>query len=205
MPTGFLGPKLNSLVIIRRTGSHGFRAIPTIETSRLLLRGWRDSDIAPWVAMNADSRVMEFFLRTYDRATAESFAALARADLERDGFGWWVVEEKNGSPFVGVISLQAVPFEAAFTPANEIGWRFVFDKWGHGYATEGARAALDFGFSQLAWREVIAMTSLLNVRSQLVMERLGMARNPDDDFDHPRIPEGHRLRRHVVYRIRRSS
>ena len=175
-----------------------------IETNRLLLRGWRDSDIEPWVAMNADPRVMEFFPRPYDRATAEDFAARARADLERDGFGWWVVEEKNGSPFAGVISLQAVPFRAAFTPANEVGWRFVFDKWGHGYATEGAKAALEFAFSQLGWREVIAMTSLLNVRSRRVMERLGMTRDPVDDFEHPRILEGHRLRRHVVYRIKRS-
>ena len=202
MPTGFLGRELNSLAMIAKR--HRLEAIPTIETCRLILRGWRDSDIEPWVAMNADPRVMEFFPHLYDRAMAENFAALARADLDRDGFGWWVVEEKNGSLFVGVISLQAVQFESHFTPANEIGWRFVFDKWGRGYATEGATAALDFAFSRLGWHEVIAMTSALNVRSQRVMERLGMTRNTADDFDHPHIPEGHRLRRHVVFRIRRS-
>jgi RimJ/RimL family protein N-acetyltransferase len=155
--------------------------------------------------MNADPRVMEFFPRPYDRAMSENFAARAREDLERNGFGWWVVEEKERSLFLGVISLQPVPFEAHFTPANEIGWRFVFEHWGRGFATEAARAGLDYAFSQLDWAEVIAMTSQLNVRSQRLMQRLGMTRDSADDFDHPRIDEGSRLRRHVLYRLKRGS
>ena len=152
--------------------------------------------------MNADPRVMEFFPSTYDRTKAEDFAARAREDLERR-IGWWVVAEKNGSPFLGVISLQAVPFEAHFTPANEIGWRLAFDHWGRGFATEAARAA-HYALSQLGWHEVIAMTSQLNARSQRLMQRLGMTRDPKDDFDHPRIAKGNRLRRHVLYRLKQG-
>ena len=105
--------------------------------------------------------------------------------------------------FAGVVALQDVPFEAPFTPAREVGWRFAYDHWGHGYATEGARAALDFAFERLGWHEVVAFTAALNLRSQKVMERLGMTHDPNDDFDHPRIPEGDPLRRHLLYRASR--
>jgi len=175
-----------------------------IETARLILRNWRDADEEPWIAMNADPRVMEFFPSTYDRAKALSLIPLMRSDLERDGYGWWVVEPKQGPSFAGVIALQEVPFKAHFTPAHEIGWRFAFESWGHGYVTEGAAAVLEFAFKQFRWNEIIAMTSVLNLRSQRVMERLGMTRDTADDFDHPRIEEGHRLRRHLVYRIKKS-
>ena len=176
---------------------------PTIESARLVLRGWRDDDVEPWFDMNADPRVMEFFPGTYDRPKAFSVAALIRAALDANGYGWWVLEPKGGPSFGGVIALQAVPFEAPFTPAIEIGWRLPFELWGKGYATEGARAALTFAFETLGVEEVVAMTSSLNLRSQRVMERLGMTRDPADDFDHPRIPAGNRLQRHVLYRIRR--
>lgn len=178
--------------------------VVTLETDRLILRGWRDADIEPWVAMGADPRVMEFFPGTYDRTKAESIAALIRAALETSGYGWWVVEPKVGPVFAGVIALQDVPFDAHFTPAIEVGWRLPFDHWGKGYATEGATAALKFAFETLGADEVIAMTSALNLRSQRVMERLRMTHDPRDDFDHPRIQAGHRLRRHVIYRTRRG-
>lgn len=176
---------------------------PTILTPRLQLRAWRDSDIEPWIAMGADERVMEFFPGTYDRAKAISVAALIRAALDANGYGWWVLEPKTGPPFGGVVALQDVPFEAPFTPAIEVGWRLPYELWGKGYATEGARAALDFAFERLGVREVVAMTSALNLRSQRVMERLGMTREPADDFDHPRIEAGNRLQRHVLYRLKR--
>jgi len=177
---------------------------PTIFTPRLVLRTWRDSDIEPWVAMGADERVMEFFPGTYDRPRAVSMAALVRAALDANGYGWWVLEPKDGPSFGGVIALQDVPFEAPFTPAIEIGWRLPYAIWGKGYATEGARAALDFAFERLAVDEVVAMTSVLNLRSQRVMERLGMTRDPGEDFDHPRIAAGDRLQKHVLYRVRRA-
>jgi ribosomal-protein-alanine N-acetyltransferase len=168
----------------------------------LILRDWRDTDIEPWIAMNADPRVTEFFPRTYTRTLSEASAAAVRRALEENGYGWWAVEIRGGAPFAGVIALQKVPFSAQFTPANEIGWRFSFENWGHGYATEGAAAALDFAFNRLKWREVVAFTAASNVRSRRVMERLGMTRDPADDFDHPKIERGHKLRRHVLYRIK---
>lgn len=174
---------------------------PTIETPRLVLREWRDSDVEAWVRMNADPRVTEFLGRTYSRERSEATARDIRAALDRYGYGWWAVEIRGGASFAGVIALQPVPFEAAFTPANEIGWRFSAEHWGCGYATEGARAALEFGFDELGWNEIVAFTAASNVRSQRVMERLGMTRDPVDDFDHPRIEAAHPLRRHVLYRI----
>jgi RimJ/RimL family protein N-acetyltransferase len=179
--------------------------VPTLETERLILRDWCDDDVAAWVAMNADPRVTEFFGKIYTREFSEASAIQIRRALSSDGYGWWAVEVKGGPPFAGVIALQKVPFEAAFTPAYEIGWRFAQESWGKGYATEGARAALAFAFEKLRWPGVVAFTAVPNVRSQRVMERLGMAHDPADDFDHPKLDPGHPLRRHVLYRIKAPS
>jgi len=179
--------------------------VPTIETPRLILRDWRDSDVEAYVQMNADPRVTKFFPHRYTRERSETTAAMIREQLARNGYGWWAVEVRGGTPFAGVIALQAVPFQAPFTPANEIGWRFAFEHWGKGYATEGARAALEFAFDELKWPEVIAFTAASNIRSQRVMERLGMTHDPRDSFDHPKIESGHPLRRHVLYRVRKRS
>lgn len=169
------------------------------------LRDWRDSDVDAWVAMNADPRVTKFFNRTFTRELSESTARTIREDLSRNGFGWWAVELRDAAPFIGTIVMQAVPFEAPFTPAYETGWRFAPDYWGKGYATEGARAALDHAFNELKWPEVVAFTAATNVPSQRVMERLGMAHDPRDDFDHPRVEAGHPLRRHLLYRIKKPN
>jgi RimJ/RimL family protein N-acetyltransferase len=127
-----------------------------------------------------------------------------RTQLERNGYGWWIVEIKESGRFAGVICIDDVGYDVPFAPPREVGWRLAFDAWGHGYATEGAAAALDFAFRTLGWDEVVAMTAALNIRSQRVMERLGMKRDLAGDFDHPRIEEGHRLRPHVLYRIRKG-
>ncbi len=174
----------------------------TLETPRLLLRSWRDSDVDPWVELSADPRVMEHFPSTYTRAQSEASLVRMRERLERDGYGWWPVEVKGGASFVGVIVLQEIPFDSHFTPAMEIGWWFAYDHWGNGYATEGARAALDFAFGELQRSEIVAITTPVNVRSQRVMQRLGMTRDPNDDFDNPYIAAGHPLRRHVLYRLK---
>jgi RimJ/RimL family protein N-acetyltransferase len=175
---------------------------PTLETPRLILRSWRDSDIEPWVAMGADPRVMEFFPSPSTREKAESQAARMRDALERDGYGWWVAEHKVDSSFAGVIELMEVPYEAHFTPATEIGWRLRPEYWGRGLATEGARVALRFAFENLGRIEVVAMTARLNVRSQRVMERLAMTYDAADDFDQPLVEVGHRIRPHALYRAR---
>jgi RimJ/RimL family protein N-acetyltransferase len=153
--------------------------------------------------MNADPRVMEHFPALLSQE--ESDARLARIDahFEEHGFGLWAVEVVRDAPFAGLIGLAVPRFEAAFTPCVEIGWRLAAEHWGHGYATEGARAALAFGFEALGLQEVLSFTVPANVRSRRVMEKLGMTHCPDEDFDHPLVPEGHRLRRHVLYRIAR--
>jgi RimJ/RimL family protein N-acetyltransferase len=178
---------------------------PTLESDRLLLRPWRDEDVRDWVAMNADPRVMQFFPSTYEVDYATKMAQTLRERLEADGYGWWVLEAKNVSPFVGVIVLQSVPFEAAFTPAFEVGWRLKAEHWGRGYATEGATLAVRFAFDVLNVDEVVAMTAVQNLPSQRVMERLGMTHDARDDFDHPRLEEADRLRRHVLWRLSRST
>jgi RimJ/RimL family protein N-acetyltransferase len=177
----------------------------TIETPRLILRGWRDADLEPWIAMNADPRVTEYLGRTYSREFSESRFWQMREELQRVGYGWWAVEARGGPSFAGVIILREVPFQARFTPAREIGWRFAHDMWGRGYATEGAGAALALAFDRFDWHEVVAMTAEVNTRSRRVMERLGMTYDRRDDFEHPNLAEGHPLRRHALYRIRRPD
>jgi ribosomal-protein-alanine N-acetyltransferase len=175
-------------------------APPTIKTPRLLLRPWRDDDLAPFAALNADPRVMAFFPKRLDRAESDARAAWIRDHFARHGFGLWAVEVLDVAGFIGFVGLAMATFEAHFTPCVEIGWRLAHAHWGFGYATEGARAALDFGFQRLALEQIVSFTAEPNRRSRAVMERIGMTRCEDDDFDHPALPEGHPLRRHVLYR-----
>ena len=175
-------------------------AIP-LRTSRLLLRPWRDEDVAGFAEMSADPAVMEYLLPLSDRGlSVEAWVARARAHWDEHGFGQWVVELLGAASFIGVVGLGVVSYEAPFTPAVEVAWRLARFYWGHGYATEAATAALDYGFNELGLSEIVAVTVPANWRSRRVMERLGMTRVPEDDFDHPRLPEGP-LRRHVLYRL----
>jgi len=178
---------------------------PMIETARTILRPWHDADVDEWVRMCANPRVMEFFPSVEDRPTAEAGAKRVRGRLEDRGYGWWVLEVKDVLPFAGVIVLQDVPGDWPFCPAREVGWRLVPEVWGNGYATEGADAALDYAFTCLLWPEVVAMTARINVRSQRVMQRLGMTNDSADDFELTIVPPDHPIRRHVLYRLRRSS
>ena len=175
-------------------------AIP-LRTSRLLLRPWREEDVAGFAEMSADPAVMEYLLPLSDRGlSVEAWVARARVHWDEHGFGQWVVELRGAASFIGVVGLGVVPYEAPFTPAVEVAWRLARFYWGHGYATEAATAALDYGFNELGLSEIVAVTVPANWRSRRVMERLGMTRVPEDDFDHPRLPEGP-LRRHVLYRL----
>jgi RimJ/RimL family protein N-acetyltransferase len=176
-----------------------------LETDRLLLRQWRDSDLAPYAALNADAIVMEFFPRPLDRAESDASAARIQDHFARHGFGLWAVEVPGVAEFIGFVGLSVPAFDARFTPCVEVGWRLAREFWGRGYATEAARAALDFGFHDLGLVEVVSFTVPANLRSRAVMERIGMSRSESDDFDHPSLPAGHPLRRHVLYRISRSS
>ena len=178
---------------------------PHVQTPRLLLRPWRESDLEPFAALNADPVVMEHFARPLDRSESDAFVARIRAHFAREGFGFWAVEAPGVAPLVGLVGLARPTFEAPFTPCVEVGWRLAREHWGRGYATEAAQASIRFGFERLGLDEIVSFTVPHNVRSRAVMERIGMTRSPGEDFDHPVLAEGHKLRRHVLYRIRRGS
>jgi RimJ/RimL family protein N-acetyltransferase len=173
----------------------------SLRTERLLLRSWGDGDFAEFAAMSADPVVMEYLAPLAEPDACEAWAARLRQHWRDHGFGRWVVEIPDGERFIGVVGLAIVPYEAHFTPAVEIAWRLSRGSWGCGYATEAARAALDYGFDKVGLAEIIAVTVPANLRSRRVMERLGMTRNPADDYDHPNLPQGP-LKRHVLYRLR---
>lgn len=173
-----------------------------LRTTRLYLRPWRDADLAPFAALNADPAVVEYLPGPLSRAESDALVARVCEHFDRNGFGPWAVEVPGVTPFAGFIGLSIPAFEAHFTPCVEAGWRLAREHWGKGYASEGAGAALRFGFEQLHLDEIVSFTVTGNHRSRAVMERLGMQRDPADDFDHPGLPPGHRLRRHVVYRKR---
>jgi len=172
-----------------------------VETERLRLREWRDEDLEPFARMNADPRVMEFFPSLLTPEETAAGMERAREHWARHGFGWWAAELKETGEFIGFLGLAVPGFEAHFTPCVEIGWRLAAEQWGRGLATEGARASLRYGFEELGMKEIVSFTTVSNVRSRRVMEKIGMTRNPADDFEHPGIAEGNPLRRHVLYRI----
>jgi len=172
-----------------------------LTTDRLLLRRWREEDRDGFAAMNSDPVVMEHFVSVLSRAESDALLDRIEAGFARDGFGLWALEERSSASLMGMTGIQRVPFCAPFTPAVEVGWRLRASAWGGGYATEAASAAVAFGFDTAGLEEIVAMTTPSNSRSIAVMERLGMQRDRDADFDHPRIPAGHPLRRHILYRV----
>jgi len=174
-----------------------------LRTERLLLRQWRDDDLEPFARLNADPEVMEHFPRPLGREESDAFARRSSEHIAAHGWGLWAVEVGATGAFAGYVGLAVPRFEAHFTPAVEIGWRLARGAWGHGYATEAARAALRYAFGPLALDEVVSFTTLGNERSRRVMERLGMTHDPADDFDHPLVDDP-RIRPHVLYRLRRG-
>jgi RimJ/RimL family protein N-acetyltransferase len=175
-----------------------------IETPRLLLRPWRDADREPFARMNADPRVMEFYPALLSAEESNAMVDRAEAHWIRHGFGPWAVELRATGQFLGYIGLVVPGFEAHFTPCVEIGWRLAADYWGCGLATEGAHAVLLHAFTTFALDAVVSFTVPANLRSRRVMEKLGMTHDPAEDFDHPSLPAGHPLCRHVLYRLRHS-
>jgi RimJ/RimL family protein N-acetyltransferase len=174
-----------------------------LRTERLLLRRWRDSDRLPFQQMNTDPRVMEFFPALLSPADSDALIARAQAHFNRHGFGPFAVELLENQFFAGFIGLSIPNFDAPFMPAVEIGWRLAFDCRGRGLATEGARAVIRYAFEDLGLDNLVSFTVPENLRSRRVMEKLGMTHHPRDDFDHARLPEGHPMRRHVLYRLTR--
>src|SRR5215467_15636051 len=173
-----------------------------LETERLLLRRWKPSDREPFAELNADSRVMEFFPGCLSRAESDELIDRIEAHFENHGFGLFAAELKADSKFIGFIGLHVGTFQAHFTPCVEIGWRIAVPYWGKGFATEGSREVIRFAFEWLKLESLVSFTVPENVASRRLMEKLGMTHDPADDFDHPKLPPGHRLRRHVLYRLK---
>ena len=178
---------------------------PAIETERLVLRGWRESDRAPFAALNADPMVMEHFPSTLTAAESDQMVDRIEEHFASHGFGLWAVEARGVADFLGFVGLSIPRFESHFTPCVEVGWRLAREHWGRGFAPEAARAALRFGFERLRLAEIVSFTVPANLKSRRVMEKIGMHRDPADDFDHPSLPVGHALRRHVLYRMSREE
>ena len=178
---------------------------PELSTGRLVLRRWRDTDREPFAALNAAPVVMENYPDLWTREQSDAFVDRSEQCFEDRGFGLWAVELVEAGGFIGYVGLWPATFEASFTPAIEVGWRLDAAHWGVGYATEAAAAALAFGFDVLGLDEIVSFTATTNVRSQRVMQKLDMTHDPDEDFDHPNLADGHRLRRHVLYRRGRDD
>ncbi|HXH58702.1 GNAT family N-acetyltransferase [Iamia sp.] len=176
-----------------------------LRTGRLRLRRWRDADLEPFAALNADPVVMEHFPAPLTREQSDAMVARIEETFGREEYGLWAVEVGATGAFAGFVGLWPATFNASFTPAVEIGYRLAREHWGEGYASEAARAALADGFERLGRAEIVSFTAVVNVPSQRVMEKLGMTHDPDDDFDHPALPPGHRLRRHALYSLARPS
>jgi ribosomal-protein-alanine N-acetyltransferase len=178
--------------------------IPRLETDRLILRGFTDADRAPFAAINADVEVMAFMSRRLDRAASDAFLDRILERWAADGYGLWALDRKHDRRFIGFAGLSETGFRAPFTPAIEVGWRLARAAWGHGYATEAGAAALRFGLEVLGRDEIVSFTATGNERSRRVMERLGMTRDPADDFDYPLVAPDHSIRRQVLYRLARE-
>jgi len=176
-----------------------------IRTERLLLRPWRQSDLEPFAQLNADPLVMQYFTATLSHSESDAHAERISREVEEKGWGLWAVELLEEGDFIGAIGLHQVSFQAHFTPAVEVGWRLAVPFWGRGYATEGAKAALQYGFETLQLDQIVSFTTVVNLPSRRVMEKLGMHHDSRDDFDHPKVPPESLCRRHVLYRLQRNE
>jgi ribosomal-protein-alanine N-acetyltransferase len=178
----------------------GASMIKTLETDRLLLRAWKDEDVEPFIEMNEDSDVMRFFPFALTAEQSCAFVERIVKHFEVEGFGLFAAEVKSDGRFIGFIGLHRPTFESSFTPCVEIGWRLAKDVWGKGYAPEGAKRVLSFGFEECGLKEILSWTSVLNTPSIRVMQKIGMVRG--DDFLHPNVPESHVLCPHVMYKLK---
>lgn len=172
-----------------------------IKTERLVLRPWQKEDLELFAQLNSDAHVMEYFPSTLNREESDNLAERISTKLEEQGWGLWAVSVPGIAEFIGFIGLAEPSFNAHFTPAVEVGWRLAYDFWGRGYATEGAMACLRYGFEKLNLNEIVSFTATQNMRSRRIMEKIGLHHDLEDDFNHPKLQEGHPLRKHVLYRL----
>ena len=176
-----------------------------LESARLVLRQWRDSDLPEFARMCADPQVMRYFPARLSHLESAALIGRIRGHFAEYGFGLWALQRKDSGEFIGFTGLGVVGFDAPFTPAVEIGWRLAREHWGLGYASEAAWTALRAGFDRLALKEIVSFTAQSNLPSEKVMQAIGMHHDPADDFDHPKLAVDHPLRRHLLYRITREQ
>lgn len=176
-----------------------------IKTKRLLLRTWEEGDLAPMIAINQDPKVMEHFPALLSPGETKQLIDKINNHYGENGYTLYAVELKNAEEMIGFLGLLNVGFEAHFTPAVEIGWRLAYAHWSKGYASEAARAVLDYAFAELKLKEVVSFTAACNERSIKLMERIGLKRQMNGDFSHTKLPKDHRLSRHVLYRLSRDD
>lgn len=176
-----------------------------IKTHRLILREWKPEDLASFVRFNADSKVREYFatIKSYEETVVEY--RLILEEFKKYGRGYWVISPAESGEFMGLIGLKYVDSIYPFAPAVEIGWGLFSEFWGKGYATEGALAVLEYGFKTLTLHEIVSYTPQSNMRSRRVMEKIGMRRSKNGDFDDPQLEPGHKLLQCVLYRITRQE
>jgi RimJ/RimL family protein N-acetyltransferase len=183
----------------------GAARVRILETERLILREWAAADREPFAQINADPRVMEYLGEILSREQSDEVVERIETHFQTHGFGLFAAELSEGGEFIGFVGLAVPTFEAAFTPCVEIGWRLAAEYWGAGLATEGAREIVRYAFEELRLPELVSMTAIGNERSRRVMAKLGMTHDPAENFDHPRLPSAHSLRRHALYRLRREK
>ena len=177
---------------------------PELQTAHLLLRHWVEDDRAPFAAMNRDPVVMEHLPAPLTPAESDALVERAEHGLRNQSFGLWALEAVGTGQFLGFTGLAVPSFEAHFTPAVEMGWRLRREAWGRGFAQEAARRVRDYAFGEVGLEAIVSFTARTNLRSQRVMQRIGMTHDEVDDFEHPRLPAGHALRDHVLYRLSRE-
>ena len=170
-----------------------------LETERLKLRQWKHSDYKPFSEMNADSEVLKYFPHTLSESESNALADKIESLIAKKGWGFWAVELKNSNDFIGFVGLHE-PTDLPFTPCVEIGWRLAKQYWGNGYASEAAIASLAYATKVLKPAQVVSFTAVVNERSQAVMRKIGMYTD-GYEFDHPKVPAGDQLCRHVLYKI----
>lgn len=176
----------------------------SLESNRILLRPWKPSDLQPFAKMNADADVMRYYPSTLNHEESDEFAQRIQERFNEKGWGFWALEHKDSGKFMGFTGLNIPGYDLPCNPCIEVGWRLARSFWGEGFATEAAKASLDFAFANLKTDRIVSFASVVNERSWQVMERLGM-RNTHQNFDHPIIPAGHELSEHVLYEIDKDT
>lgn len=182
-----------------------FAQLPTLRTERLILRPWRASDLLPFSQINADSRVMEFYPSVMSAEESDALAEKIQKHAMEKKYGFWAIEAPGVANFIGYVGLNYWNLEMSFAPCVDVGWRLGAPFWGKGYATEGAKEALRFGFEECYFSEIVAMATIYNSRSHSVMKKLGMRHDPKENFYHPKLPQDHPLSLRVLYRLSRSE